>query len=228
MRTAIRLLMLALVLLPWAAWGQAPEDPEALLREGRALVEKNCGDCMGSSPEALQQGIRKVELALEAGLADRAEAYRLLADAWSQMAYVFLKPDSAEQSEAREKQRLALGELVELEPRNVDLLYEYAFALPDDESRSGVLRRILEIEPDHVEALFALGQLEVEHGDPKGLARMRRAFDKSQGEQALEYGEGLIAMLQQKGKAEEVREVARRLDEIRKELSRHEGGSEQP
>lgn len=228
MRTAIRVLMLTFVLIPCAARAQAPEDPEALLREGRDLVEKNCGDCMGSSAVELRRGIQKVESALEAGVSDRAEAYRLLVDAWGQMSYAFLTPDSAEQSEARERQRRAFERLLELEPRNVNILYEYAFAVPDDETRAGVLRQILEIDPGHAEALFALGRLEAERGDPQGLARMRRAFEKSEGEQALEYGEGLVAMLQQQGKAEEAREIARRLDEIREELHRHQGESWQP
>lgn len=228
MGTAIRCLMLALVLLPWAARGQAPEDPEVLLREGRALIESNCGDCMGSSAQELRRGIQKVERALELGSPDRAEIYRLLADAYGQMALVFLAPDSAEQSELLEKQRQAYERLVEIEPRNVDLLYEYAFALRDDAARAGILRRILDIQPGHAEALFALGRYEAERGDSKGLADMRRAFDMAEGEKALEYGEGLLAILQQQGRAEEAREIARRLDKIRKDLCPGGGGFEQP
>jgi tetratricopeptide (TPR) repeat protein len=229
MKTLISCLLLALLLIPVGLRGGAPEDdPAALLREGRALIERNCGDCMGSSAQGLRQGIQKVEKALEMGLPDPAEGYRLLANAYGQLARVFLTPDSAEQLEVLDKQRQAYERLVKVEPKNVEILYEYAFSLRDEEARASVLRRILDIQPDYLDALFALGRYEAERGDPKGIGRMRRAFNDAKGEHALEYGESLLAVLQQQGRTDEAQEVARRLEKIRKDLRSLQGGSEQP
>jgi tetratricopeptide (TPR) repeat protein len=223
MRTTIHILMLAFVLLPWAVQAQAPDDPEVLLREGSTLIEENCGDCMGSTSKEMMQGIEKVERALELGLPDPEEAYRLLANGWGEMAHVFLPPDSAEQEAALERQRKAFEKLVVLAPRDVSVLYEYAFVLDDKDARMAVLQRILDLDPNHDEALFALGRIEVKKGDPKGFARMQRAFEMTEMEVAREYGEALFFLLQEHGRAEEAREVKRRLEEIEKDIRRSYG-----
>lgn len=211
-------LMLAFVLLSWAARAQAPADPEILLRQGRMLIENNCGDCMGSTNEGMLKGIKKVERALELGSPDRLEAYRLLAYGWGQMAHVYLKWDSPEYRSALKRQQEAFEKALELAPRDVDILFDYSLTVRDDSALAEILRRILELEPEHIGGLFHLGQIEVEQGDPKGLARMQRAFEMSELEQAVGYGQILVGTLREVGKDKEADELEREVEKIRREL----------
>jgi len=41
----------------------AQETPESLFQQGKAAIERNCGDCAGQSKQGMEEGVHKVEQA---------------------------------------------------------------------------------------------------------------------------------------------------------------------
>lgn len=195
------------------------ESAEELFHRGEELLTKNCGECRGATREGLEAGIEEIRRALAAGYGDRIAALRLLEDAYGQLGHVFAEPRSAAKRQALAEQRRLLAELVELDDVDVDILFDYALAAPDPEDRRAALERILELEPEHLEALFALGQLEVALGAPdSGLDRMREAFETSAenraGRDARYFGSRLVWALQRLGHDREAQEIIVRLKQM--------------
>lgn len=216
-----------LLLLPGFAGSVEPDsvDPQTLLREGQRLVEENCGDCMGATREGLELGIQKIEEAMKLGIVDLADAYRSLGEAYNDLAFVYTKSGSSERREALRTQQTYYQRLVQLEPEDTEALYELAGTY-HDERRLELLRRLLEIDPDHLDARFNLGQALVSRGagnqelvqdgaEVEGLEMMRTVFDRALAERLGEqfivfYGETLESALRDHGLDDEADEVARR------------------
>lgn len=102
---------------------------------------------------------------------------------------------------------------------NPELLWERAVALLDLEgppAAEPLLRRLLELRPDHSAANLVLGRhlLDQGRGD-EGEARLRRILDRDQDELVGEACEALAGFFQSVGAADRVREIHER-------LSRHE------
>lgn len=53
---------------------------------GRQLVKSNCIDCTGGTRAGMEEGIRAVEEALQAGYPDQKAAYKLLLNAYDELA----------------------------------------------------------------------------------------------------------------------------------------------
>lgn len=141
-------------------------DPAALLEEGRRAIEANCRTCYPATREGLLGGIELVRDALEAGYPDRARAQLLLANAYRTMAYAYER-DPAVGTDWFSEYREAAAEAARLGPENSAALLIYVDSLaPEDQPP--VLRRVLEIEPDNVDASFMLGMILIDAGDVDG------------------------------------------------------------
>lgn len=232
MRSTPKHLLTALALLAGAAavaaaQAPAPEEAAKLFSRGKAQAEANCADCTGSSAAALEEGLAAIRRAVEMGYPDRAAAWRLLAESYGALAWAFAEPGSPEQQAAVAEQREAYERWLEVEPQNTQALYDYAFTFTDADERLAVLERLLAVDPEHGEGLFAVGQIELEKGRvEEGLDTMRRAFDAARFEVAKELGERLLAAYEERGMVEPARAVRRRLAEIKAELRRLERGGE--
>ncbi len=219
MRTAVR--SIGWVSLFWllAVPAAAAEDPAALFAQGQAEVEANCGECMGATRQGLEDGITKLRLALDLGYRNRAAAYRALADALGQLGGAFSTSGSSQQREVLEQQRDAYRRLLEITPNDTAVLYEYSATLADATERRSILERILKLDPKHPDALFALGEIDLERGVvDEGLRKMRAVFERAQGEQALAFGYRLLWALQARKRDAEVAQIQSRLEEVRAEL----------
>ncbi|MFN7960817.1 MAG: hypothetical protein U0002_06050 [Thermoanaerobaculia bacterium] len=213
--------------LAQAAGGASADEARRLFAEGKKLVEANCADCQGASQGALADGLAKLRQALEAGLTDKVAAYRALVDGYASLAFAFSRGDSPEQRAALEEQRRAYQDWLALEPRNIQVLYDYAFTFPQAADRLPVLERLLEIDPKHGEALFAVGEIDLEAGRVEAaLAKMQKAFDGAQGELAVSLGERLLEVYELNRRPADAQRVRARLAAIKVELKRLEQGGQ--
>lgn len=210
----ITVFLLLAGLVPAVPGAVLAQDAEQLAREGRELIEANCGDCFEGGRAGLEEGIAKLAEALELGLDEPAAGYRDLAGAWSSLAFVYAEPDSVEQKEIFARRQQAWGHYIDLVPDDAEALYEYAVTLDGDE-RIAILERLLELVPEHPEALFAIGQHQVEHERvDEGLEKMHHVFERAEGQRALYYGRRLRWALDAHGRQTEGKEVARKLRQI--------------
>lgn len=194
--------------------GHAPED---LLAQGQELIENNCGDCHGATAEGVRDGIEKVEAALANGVRQRADACRELAHGYSTLAIVFAPPDSADQKALGKRQAEALACAAEAAPDDPDTLYEYS-TVQDQESAIRTLKRVLELDPHHRDALFSLGIYETEAGNRAGLAKMKEAFELAEASDdayAIHIGDRLLEQLAKFPHEEkEAREITARMSAL--------------
>ncbi len=226
-------LHLLALLLAGSTAARAQAGPEAettrLFAEGKAQVEANCADCMGSRADALAAGLATLRQALDLGYPDRAAGFRLLAEGWGNLAWGLLDPDEPGQREAVVAQREAYERWLEVEPQSTAALFGYAVTFRNVERRRAVLERLLAVDPGHVDGLAALGLLELDEGETEaGLKHLEKAFDGARYEQAEELGQRLLDAYQEHGEVEGARAVRARLAEIRAELRRIERGEEPP
>ena len=155
------------------------DGPDVSFREGKKLLENNCGQCVNATREGLELGIKKIQRAIHLGFEDTRAAYQLLAQAYGDIAFVYAQSDSSEQREALKIQESCYRYLHRLNPDNTEVLYELISFAEDDEERVALLRRVIELDPTHLFARFRLGQLLVTHGEiDEGLEMMRAALDQ--------------------------------------------------
>lgn len=210
------LLALALVAVPALAEGAEP-DPTRLATRGEALIDANCGDCQDGTREGLEQGLALLEEAVALDHPKPADIYRRLVDAYGQLALVYCQPDSAEQAAASERRMSYFRELMTLEPEDADLRYEYAMAVRDEAERRAALETALAIDPEHLDARFVLGQLDVGRGDADaGLRAMRAVYEQAladgvDAERVQAFGEWLIQALRGTGRDAEAWPIERQL-----------------
>jgi hypothetical protein len=108
------------------ASGQAATKPgQKEFARGRHLIQSNCVDCMGGGRAGMEQGIQQIENALKAGYPDKKAAYKLLLNAYSNLA-TYTEKDPPEHQAYAEKQSEVLKKLVELSPKDPEVLKEYA------------------------------------------------------------------------------------------------------
>jgi hypothetical protein len=205
-------LLLALHLVAGTATAtRAEADPsaEAAFAAGQALVQANCGECIGASAAALARGLREIERALELGYPQLGGAYRLLAEGYGTLAFALAEPGSAEHHRARAAQREIYRLWVQAEPANAEALYGHAVTLDDDPAaRRAALERLAEVDPQHLSGQVLLGETEIASGAaPAGLARMKAAFDIAQGAARREFGERLVDAYERQGLPAEAQQV---------------------
>src|SRR2546423_27412 len=113
------------------ATGQAAAKPgQKQFARGRQLVGSNCVDCMGGSRAGMEEGIREIEAALKAGYPNKKTAYKLLLNAYSELA-TYTEKDPPAQKAYAEKRSEVLKKLVEISPRDAEILKTYADSLQD-------------------------------------------------------------------------------------------------
>jgi hypothetical protein len=217
-KTATLLLAVQLLAASAALPARAQSDPaqtaEQAFAEGKALVETNCADCAGASAQELEQGLQKIERALELGFADGAAAYRLLGEGYGALAFAFAAPGSPEHQRAREAQAASYQRWFEADPANGDALYAYATTIETPADRLAALHYLDQIDPDHLWGQASLAEMEIASGAvPMGLRRLQRAFDAAEGETKREFGERLIDAYEREGLTAEAEAVRDRLAE---------------
>lgn len=81
---------------------RAQNTPADHFARGKRLIEDNCIDCMGGTQQGEEDGIRELEMALQAHYEKPVDVYKLLADAYANMStYVEKSQSSLRHSGAR-------------------------------------------------------------------------------------------------------------------------------
>lgn len=152
------------------------------------MIEDNCLDCMGSSRSGLEQGLHKVQEAIDLGYQPAKDAYKLLADGYGDLTS-FTK-DKKEQEELWAKRNEVYGRLYELDPRDPEILEDYAqnVAKTDDE-KVKALQDAVKINPKRASAQFLLSLLFIQKRDfVAGISAFKQAIiNESNGESLANY-----------------------------------------
>ena len=191
-----------LLLLDTACIAEQDRDPSNLLKEGRALLERNSGDSVGATRNGLETGIELLNHALELGLEEPALPTELSLVPMVTSRLSMQRPDSADQQKAREQQKNCWQHLLELLPDDTEVLYENVSYLEEENEQIAMLERILAIDSEHLQAMsisvdFLSGNGQVE----QGLDYMRSALLKATGRQeTLFFGRRLSNMLASLGR----------------------------
>jgi hypothetical protein len=176
--------------------GQAAKPGQKQFVRGRRLIESNCVDCMGGGRAGLEQGIRLVEEALNAGYPNKKAAYKLLLNAYAELATYTEKDPAAHQAYA-EKRSQVLKKLVEMSPRDPEVLKEYADSLQNPDEKAAVLAKVVELNPNQSDARYELGLITARKGKVvAGIQMVAEAIVHQGDPDALRnYVQGLINLL---------------------------------
>src|ERR1700730_8907311 len=77
---------------------QAQDTPADHFAKGKKLIENNCIDCMGGTQKGEEEGIRKLEAALQTHYAKPVDTYKILADGYANMSTYVQKDESDSQA----------------------------------------------------------------------------------------------------------------------------------
>ena len=207
MKRAMLTLMLAALIACQSeqAVADSPGRARALFTQGKTLIENNCGDCRGGTRAGLETGIETMRQAIELGYPNKAEAYKLLTQAYNTLALVYAEPDSAEQKKVQSEQRELYRQLIELDPNDAAIRVEYAILAEDPYERLMQLRQAVEVAPKFAEARFVLAATLIERGDwESGTAEARTAIAQAQdADAAARYGRRIGELLTIAGRPQE-------------------------
>src|SRR5690242_14917925 len=104
----------------------ADPSPEAAdhFAQGKKLIEDNCVDCMGGNRSGLEQGIAKMQKAIDLGYQPAKDPYKLLEDAYANLG--IFSEDKEERKSLAAKQKEIYQRLYELDPRDPQILEDYS------------------------------------------------------------------------------------------------------
>jgi len=177
--------------------GQAAVKPgQKQFARGRQLIQANCVDCMGGGRAGMEEGVRQIEAALKAGYPNKRAAYKLLLSAYADLATYTEKEPSAHQAYA-EKNAQVLKKMVELSPKDSEVLKLYADSVQDPEEKARVLAKIVEINPNLLDARYELGLITTRKGKTaEGIQMVEYAIAHQANPDSLRnYVQGLINLL---------------------------------
>lgn len=173
LRPCISLLVAAILLVSSLRAQDSPADHFA---HGKKLVEDNCIDCMGGTQQGEEEGIRELELALQAQYEKPVEAYKVLADAYANMA-TYVGKNPTESKAFSDRQQEVYRKMYLLEPGDPEVLADYEQTLTDVNEKISICRKILSLKPKNADTRFELGDLLFQQNKMKeGLEEMKQAI----------------------------------------------------
>jgi len=167
---------------------------------GKQLIEQNCVDCQGSTPEGMEHGIRDIEQAMRSGFRVQRSGLLLLGSAYNEMALAYAKGPEEEKLYSAKRNEV-YRRLIDKNPRDVEALDLYSDGIQDRTERIAIFRRILAIDPAHPGALYGLGiDLSQTREWREGIEKIKDAIQKQQDPESVEtYVQGLLEALRQHG-----------------------------
>jgi hypothetical protein len=179
------------------ASGQAAVKPgQKQFVLGRKVIQSNCVDCMDGSQAELEEGVRQIEEALKAGYPNKKAAYKLLLNAYANLDTYTEKDPPAHQAYAQKRAQV-LKKLVELSPKDPEVLKEYAESLQDPDEKAAVLTKIIALNPNLTDARYELGLITAQKGKVAAGIRMVEDAIAYQADPDVlrNYVQGLINLL---------------------------------
>jgi tetratricopeptide (TPR) repeat protein len=131
---------------------------------------------MGGTQKGEEEGIRELEAALQAHYEQPVAAYKMLADAYANMATYVQKDGEAASKAFVEKEFAVYRKLYELAPDDEEVLMDYSRTLTDAKDQIAIDRKILGLNSKNTDARFSLGELLLQQGMVKeGVEEMKQA-----------------------------------------------------
>jgi tetratricopeptide (TPR) repeat protein len=188
------------------------QDAQIQFEKAKELIKQNCADCMGATRQGLENGISSLNESIRSGYKNKKEAYILLRDAYNTMRIVYATPSSEEQRNIRREIKIVNEKLVQIDPNDPKILYEYARYLDDSDAQLQVYEIILKIDPDDVDARFASGKIMIEKGNVnEGIAELRETLRRAKGQEYENYGKRTVEILKQYGHKDDANEIEKKL-----------------
>jgi hypothetical protein len=178
-------------------FGQTSVKPgEKQFSEGRQLIQANCVDCMGGSRAGMEQGIQEIEEAIEAGYPNKTATYKLLLNAYTELD-TYTEKDPPAHLISTEKRNQVLKKLVEISPRDPEVLQSYADSLQDPDEKALVLAKMIALNPNLTDARYELGLITARKGKTtEGIQMVEHAITHQRNPDAVRaYVQGLINLL---------------------------------
>jgi tetratricopeptide (TPR) repeat protein len=206
-RFLVSLILLTAISLSTTAAASA-QTAERHFQRGKGLIESNCADCMGSTKKALKEGIADLNKAIDMGYSDKVAAYKLLADAYNTLAIVYSDSGSQEEKTYSEARQDTYRRLLDLDPQNAQIRYEYAMTLSDSTKQIGALRDVLKLNPNYADAHFTIGMLLIRTDQvDEGIGELKKGLQLAEPERSKVFGRRLIDILVGLGRKEEAEQV---------------------
>jgi tetratricopeptide (TPR) repeat protein len=151
---------------------------------------------MGGNRTGMEEGVRDIEEALKAGYPNQKAAYKLLLNAYDNLATYTEKDPPAQQANS-EKRSEVLKKLVALSPHDPEILKEYAESLQNPEEKAEVLAKVVELNPNLTDARYELGLITAQQGKTAaGIQMVKEAIaGQSNPDSSRTYVQGLINLL---------------------------------
>lgn len=190
-------LLSTLVSMPVIA---APDEAAKHFAKGQMLISNNCGECVDASRKGLENGIAELKLADGKGYADKAAIYKLMYQAYGDVAFVYAKPDSEDTKKYMNLRQQIAEKLVELLPNDSGILYEYASELKDKNKQLELMQKVLCLDPKNFSARLMIGLRLIETGQlDQGMAQLKQAVKDADPEAKGPYMQQALETLEQNG-----------------------------
>lgn len=179
----------------------AQHDTAQEFAHAKELIEiENCIDCEGGTQKGLEAGIAEMKQAIADGYPDKAAAYKLLDDAYSNMGTYTDKNPEEHKKYAEEQSRLMM-EMLKVAPNDPEILQRYADTLrQDDPKKEEVLRRVVQLDPKRTTALYDLGLITGRRDISEGLGLLAKAVQQETNSEAVvTYVQGTMQVMEEHG-----------------------------
>lgn len=180
-----------------------PERPAAAQEFAHAkesIENVNCIDCEGGTQKGLEEGIAEMKRAIADGYADKAAAYKLLDDAYSNMG-TYTEKSPEEHKKYAEEQSKLMPEMLKVGPNDPEILQRYADTLREDDPRKEqVLRRVVALDPRRTTAVYELGLIAAHRDVTEGLGFLRKAVrQEANPEAVITWVQGMMQVMGEHG-----------------------------
>lgn len=167
---------------------------ERQFQRAKAIIDANCPECIDSSREGLERGIKVLHRSLGAGYKNKVAAYKLLGEAY----WGVYSLSHAEDKEALRKRNDAYRKLYALAPSDPEALRLFSITLDSDDQRLPVYEKILSLSPGDTDTRFSLGTLLIRKGNLEdGLKQLYKSFEfETERESLASAAWGILGVLQ--------------------------------
>ena len=212
----------AVSLLNGGSQDQRAQDLGEQYRSIQASIAANHYDSLGATEAGLRTAVRDLEELVGAGF-EIAEARRLLADSYHEIAVVYSPRDSAERERLLALHATIYDDLLTANPSSVDLLYAYSLSASAEGAQLQASERLIpKAMMILADASANAGGWLLESNAPddyeRGFQLLGEAFEWAVGMRKVSIGRQLENALRAAGRSEEASEISNQVQIYERDL----------
>ena len=189
------------------------KDAEAKFKEGKQLIERNCVDCQVVNKVELAKGIKLLTESIPLEPARQIEAFTLLRQGFSMMAYGFAADGSEEQKYWIDQISKVTNRLIETDKDNPEWLLDKALQISDVSAKAEEVSKICRKYPEYATAQFAMANILRGQGKiAESVVKYESAYKYAQGLDVRPYGQYLISVLREIGNTKRAAQIEAELE----------------